>query len=290
MKASAPDRRDQAREHLEAAVRELMTSDGWKRWLDTRGRFHSYSFNNTLMIFMQRPDATQVAGYRTWQSLERQVRKGEKAIRIFAPSTVIKRDDNGEAIVDEHGKPVRKLYFRLVSVFDVAQTEGEALPEIPYFPIDGDNFADRLQPLEAFATELGLTVDYEELHGRCGGYYDSSAKRIVIEASKPANGRVRTLVHELSHALGVGYDNYSREDAEVIVESAAYIVCRSIGLDTSGESLAYIAGWGGPSDLEAMRRFAETVDEIATKLEEVLAGSAAPSTSEGRSTMEEMAA
>lgn len=238
------ERRQEQREKLEAAVRELMTSEGWIRWLNTRSLFHNYSFNNTLLIAMQRPTATRVAGFKAWQKLGRQVRKGEKSIKIFAPMTVIVRDANEEPRLDDNGQPIRRTFFKLVSVFDIEQTDGEALPEIPMVSIDGDDFADRLPALEAFASSMGISVAYEELHGRAGGYFDPSKQAIVVESTKSANGKVRVLVHELAHALGVGYDNFTRADAEVIVESVTHIVCSGIGFDTSGESFAYIASWG----------------------------------------------
>lgn len=264
------ERRTAAREQLESAVRELMTSEGWVRWMRSRAQFHSYSFNNTLLIAMQRPDATQVAGYKTWQKLGRQVLKGEKSIKIFAPMPITVRDDAGEPVFDETGKPVRRMAFKVVSVFDIAQTDGEPLPEIPEVSIEGDEFADRLPELEGFAESIGCSVTYRELPGDVGGYHDPSTKEVVVEARTSGNRKVRTLVHEIAHALGVGYREYTRQDAEVIVESVSWIVCQGIGLDTSGEALPYIAGWGGASDLEAMRKFAETVDKVATKIEGVL--------------------
>jgi antirestriction protein ArdC len=158
--------------------------------------------------------------------------------------------------------------FRAVPVFDVSQTDGDPLPEAPREPITGDSHADCIGMLEAFARSIGFAVDREDLADGCGGYCNASARRIAVASRhESANAIVRVLVHELAHALGVGYAEYGREVAEVIVETATVIVCGSLGLDTSGESIPYITGWG-EQDLDAIRRHAEKVDEIARTLEQ----------------------
>jgi len=254
-------KRTEQRERIESATRALLSSDGWRKWAETRARFHSYSWGNCALIAMQAPEATQVAGFKAWQALGRQVRKGERSIRIMAPMSVKQKDESG----DDTGE--RAMFFRAVPVFDVAQTDGEPLPERPTAPIVGDSHARYLGPLKAHAGTLGFAVEYEPLeHAR--GYCDPAAKRIVISTNVgSANGQVRVLIHELAHAHGVGYKEYGRSDAEVIVETAAVIVCGALGLDTSGESIPYIASWGEANDLEAIRKHAETVDQIATELE-----------------------
>lgn len=253
--------RARQREQVEQSVRELLTSDGWRRWAETRSTFHNYSMGNCMLIAMQAPEATQVAGFRKWQELGRQVCKGEKSIRILAPMSVKERDEQGE----ETGE--RVTFFRAVPVFDIAQTYGEPLPEAPREPITGDSHAHLLEPLGEHARSLGFTVEREQLE-HAGGYCDAKARRIVLAADLgSANAQVRVLVHELAHAHGVTYKEYSRGEAEVIVETAATIVCGSLGLDTSGESIPYIAGWGEDGDLEAIRKHAETVDEIARSIE-----------------------
>ena len=255
-------KREEGRQAIEAACRELLTSEGWRRWAETRARCHRYSFANCALIAMQRPDATRVAGFRQWEQLGRHVRKGERAIRIMAPVTVKERDrETGDAT----GEIL--VFFCAVPVFDIGQTEGEPLPEAPREPIAGNTHASYIGRLKAFASSIGYTVDREPLE-TVGGYCDAKSKRIVIaERHDSANAIVRVLVHELAHALGVGYAEYGREAAEVIVETATVIVCGAIGLDTSGESIPYIAGWGETDDLAAIRTFAEKVDEIARTLE-----------------------
>jgi antirestriction protein ArdC len=240
----------------------MLSSEGWRRFAETRAAFHRYSFGNCALIAYQRPDATQVAGFKSWQALGRQVRKGERSIRILAPMSVKERDEQGNE-TDE-----RLTFFRAVPVFDISQTDGDPLPEAPREPITGDSHAGYVERLEQFARSLGYTVEREVLES-AGGYCDAKRHRIVVSSNvDSANAHVRVLVHELAHALGVGYAEYGREVAEVIVETATVIVCGSVGLDTSGESIPYITGWA-EQDLDAIRRHAAKVDEIARALETV---------------------
>lgn len=251
-------KRSEAKTMLETAARELLTSEGWHRWAVTRSRFRKYSRSNQFLVMVQCPDASMVTGFRQWKKMGRTVKKGERAIRIFAPRIVTETRKDGTKTDSLAG-------FLLVPVFDVSQTEGEPLALPPSEPITGDSHADYRFALEALAQSLGYSVTYEETTG-CGGYCDHITKRIVVgEGSK--NSQVRTLIHEIAHALGVSYKDFGREAAEVIVETVTYIVCSGIGLDTSGESVSYVAGWGESNGLEAMTTYAQTVDEIARKIE-----------------------
>jgi antirestriction protein ArdC len=188
------------------------------------------------------------------------VRRGEKGISILAPMTY--RETDGDA--NETGEV--RTFFRAVHVFDVSQTVGDPLPEPPREPITGASHAGLLPRLEAYAGGIGYSVAYEPTGSAALGCCDATARRIVVAPDQPANARVRTLIHELAHALGVGYAEYGRQAAEVIVESAATIACGSAGLDTSGESVPYIAGWGDGST-DALREYAARVDELAGELE-----------------------
>jgi antirestriction protein ArdC len=277
------ERRAQERELMESAVRSLLTSEGWQRWVRIRAMFRQYSAANTWLIAIQMPDATRVAGFRTWLKLNRCVRKGERAIRIWAPMTVKLRDENDEVKRDEKtGQELKRTRFRLAPVFDMSQTEqlpgAEEIPlSPPSAPVTGDSHEALIPPLIAFAEGLGVPVAYEELPANIGGYFHTADKRIALAEGRPANATVRVLIHEQAHMLVDRLDAeeypYARE--EVIVETATYLVCRAAGLDVSGSSIPYVASWGESGELEAVQQNAELIDQVARQLEAVV-GAAAP--------------
>jgi antirestriction protein ArdC len=271
---TTPEERDERRrqqlEQLAQATSALLTSDGWQRWLRTRARFHRYSLRNTWLIAAQCPHATQVAGFRKWLELGRCVRKGERGIRIFAPVRY-RRSETGTDQNENQDAAQQLVGFRLAAVFDVSQTD--PLPGVepaplspPSQPISGESHAHLLPPLERHAATLGFSVDYQPLQGRYG-YCSARDARIGIDSALPANGKVATLVHELAHAHGVDYKSYSRPEAELIVESVAFIVCGSAGLDTQNESVPYLAGWNDDKAAERIKLLAATIDQIARTLE-----------------------
>lgn len=277
------ERRQADRQRVEHAARALLTSDGWQQWVRVRSTngLARYSFGNQLLIAMQRPDATYVAGFRAFLALNRCVRKSERAIRILAPMTIRRRDkesgeEKTEARSENGDKPDTRTVFRGVSVFDVAQTD--PLPgrepvalEPPCEPITGASHQHLLAPLQALAGELGYTVIYRSLPGQADGWCDYEKHEIVVNEDVPPNAQLRVVVHELAHAQGVSYKDFGRRKAEVLVDTVTYIVCGSVGLDVSGESIPYIAGWGEKGALEAIREYAETIDKIAKRIEEALA-------------------
>lgn len=266
-------RRQADRERLAEAAHALLTSDGWQRWIQVRAHngLCRYSVGNQMLIAVEghvRGFApTYVAGFRAFLDLNRCVRKGERAIRILAPVKLKPRE--GED--DTEGRVV----FRTVSVFDASMTD--PLPgrepvalEPPSQPITGDSHADLIAPLTGLASELGYTVEIRDLpEGGPGGWCDARKHQIVVAAG-PANGQVRTLVHELAHAHGVDYEQYTREQAEVLVDCVTYVVCSGVGLDVGGESIPYVAGWGEDGALDAINQYARTIDEIARRIETVL--------------------
>jgi antirestriction protein ArdC len=261
-------RRSADRDRLEQAARELLSSDGWQRWVRVRATngLARYSLHNQLLIALQKPDATFVAGFRAFLKLNRCVRKGEKAIRILAPMTV-RQCDAQDADDDQ-----RRTVFRSVAVFDVGQTDPlpgrQPVPlSPPAEPICGDSHADLLTPLENFAAELGYAVRLLPLEGSADGWCDPARQEIVVNERLAGNAQVRVLVHELAHALGLGYRDLGRRRAEVLVDSVTYIVCGSVGLDVGGESIPYVAGWGEDGELEAIRAYAQTIDDVARRLE-----------------------
>jgi antirestriction protein ArdC len=272
------ERRQADRDRLEQAARALLSSEGWQRWVRVRSTngLSRYSFGNQLLIAVQRPDATYVAGFRAFLQLDRCVRKGERAIRILAPMSLRDRDvEAAKGEVSNGGEQPRRTVFRAVSVFDVSQTD--ALPgkepvalESPSQPIQGDTHAHLLTPLKKLAAELGYGVERQPLDGPADGWCDSRKHEIVINDGLPANAQVRVLVHEIAHALGVGYSDYGRRRAEVLVDTVTFIVCGAVGLDTSGSTVPYVAGWGESGELDAIRGYAETIDKIARRIEDSL--------------------
>jgi len=255
-------RRAADRERIEHAVRLLRTSDGWQAWLRTRAAFRNYSALNTMLIAMQCPHATNVAPMSAWNRLGRHVRKGERAIsiNIFKGTFTVKAKDGTEEKVPR---------FQLRGcLFDVTQTEGEPLAHAPSEPIDGDSHAEHLPALRKLAAEIEYELRVEPVTGSAQGYCSPKTKVIVIDDSLPPNAQVRVLIHELTHALGVGYE-IGRARAETLTESITFIVCAGIGLDTSDESVPYVAGWDD-EDLKPLELFAHTVDEIARRIEAVL--------------------
>ena len=203
------------------------------------------------------------------------MRKGEKAIRILAPVTVKQRDTYGE----ETGES--KTFFRIVPVFDVSMTDPlpgkESVPLTPPSqPITGDSHGDLIAPLIAHAARLGYSVEIRDLPENGPDRWCDPKRKQIVVAKGPANRRLRTLVHELTHAHGLGYE-LGRERCEVLVDCVTYIVCSSVALDVGGESIPYIAGWGEDGELDAIRDYAATIDAIARTLEHALQRSRARS-------------
>ena len=262
-------RRQADRERLEQAARALLDSEGWQRWVRVRATngLARYSLGNQMLIALQKPDATFVAGFRAFLKLNRCVRKGEKSIRILAPMTV-RRHGADDANEDDDKRTV----FRAVPVFDVGQTDplpGRELIALapPCEPISGDSHTRLLTSLENLAAELGYSVRHLPLDGGADGWCDAQRCEIVVNDHLPANAQVRVLVHELAHALGIGYRDFGRQRAEVLVDFVTYVVCGSVGLDVAGESVPYVAGWGEDGALDAIRHYAETIDTIARRIE-----------------------
>jgi hypothetical protein len=271
--AERQQRRQADRERLQRAARELLSSEGWRRWVRARAMFHSYSAGNCMLLALQCHERgivpERVAGFRTWLRLGRAVRKNEKALRILAPVTVTQRDEHEE----ESGE--RRVFFKTAFVFELSQTEplpgiDPAPLEPPRQPLTGDSHAHLIEPLVAFAQSLGFTVAFEPITGSAGGWCDQSNKRIVVDADAPANARVRALIHECAHALGIDYRSYSRAQAEVMVETVTLLAASAVGLAVDGETIPYVAGWGEDGALDAVTAFAETIDTIARRIENAI--------------------
>jgi antirestriction protein ArdC len=272
------------REQMKAALAALQTSEGWGRWLRVRRHFHTYSIHNQLLIAFQNPDATRVAGFRAWLKIGYCVRKGEHAIRIWAPMPPSKKALAAWRKAGSSPDERPRTYFRLMPVFDRSQVG--PLPDFPGGPLDlepphepvlGTGLRHLLSPLGDFAATLGSSVSFEPIPGAAAGYHEPASGRIVIDSdpSVSPNAQVATLIHELAHAL---IRAERREDdpkldyrsEEVVVESVAYSVCASLGLDTAGDSVPYLAGWGGEEAGDPIDRYAALIDRLARRLEDVV--------------------
>jgi antirestriction protein ArdC len=279
------ERRAAEREQMREAVVALRTSEGWQRWLKVRRHFHDYSFHNQLLIAMQCPEATRVAGFRKWLEIGYCVRKGEKAIRIWAPCPPSKKQVKAWREAGARPEEEPRTFFRLVPVFDASQVAplpdfpGERVPlQPPHEPIGGDGLADRVPPLVEFADSLELEVAIEKIPGVALGYHEPATGRIVVEDVSPefsANAQVSVLVHEIAHAL-VRIDrrdedpNLDYASEEVVVESVAYSVCASLGLDSAGSAVPYVAGWAEGAVGDPIEAYAELIDRLARRIEEVV--------------------
>jgi hypothetical protein len=247
---------------LDTAVRGIQESDLFRRYLAAQARFHHYSWGNALLILAQRPDATRVASYGTWQSMGRQVQRGETGIRIVVPIRRQVSDASSSSAAETDGGdvlpvpvPRRVLYFGTGTVFDVSQTDGTPLPQVTVPLLDGPDGPGLGTRLEHVALQEGLTIDrVPEIDGsQAVGMYLPSAQRILVRELEPAQ-MTKTLAHELAHHFA-NADRSSAEE-ETVAESVAYVVCAHYGLDTGARSFPYVATWAEqPSVLkEAMTR------------------------------------
>lgn len=287
---------DSIMQSLESGVEELFTSNRYQEFLKTMAKFHNYSFNNTMLIAMQRPDATLVTSYKNWQSMGRQVMKGEKGITIIAPAPYKKMkekevlDENQRPIMGTDGKPkteqveVTVPHFKAVTVFDIAQTSGEPIqtlaPELLTAAVqDFDSFMQAIQKISP------VPIRFDEIDGNANGYYHNADKEIVIKKELSESQTLKTAIHETVHAklhdkeimesLGVEKDRLTKE---VEAESVAYCVCSSFGLDTSDYSFPYIAGWSSSREMKEMKASmdvirktaGEMIDQLTEELEIIL--------------------
>jgi len=218
-------------ESLQGEILALRASDRWAAYLDAQSRFHNYSPRNVMLISMQRPDASHVAGFHTWRQLNRTITKGERALSILAPLF-------SQSIEHDHDTPIG---FRWVSVFDIAQTQGPALPS----PVQllSARVPAHLEPaLSSVVQQIGFTLLYEQLPTGVNGECRWADRSIVIRADNPPLQRVKTIVHECAHALLHQHER-SRALAEIEAESVAYIALKSWGLDAAPYSAGYVASW-----------------------------------------------
>lgn len=269
-------RREEDRRRSQEAVQALLCSQGWKQWLAVRRHFHRYSLSNQLLIAMQLPAATRVAGFRAWLKLGYCVRRGERALRVWVPmppsKTELEAWRNAGAVPAE--KP--RTRFRQGPVFDRSQVEPLPAPaepvalDPPITSVEGDDLEWALEPLTALAVECGSLVAVEEMPGDVGGYFDPFTRTIGLSCRRSVNHRVKTLVHELGHLLlheGGEPSGFSYSEEELVVESIAFTVCGSLGLDTTEFSIPYLASWSERGQLDTVERAAQVIDQVAKRIE-----------------------
>lgn len=240
----APDaRRRELLERLADAVGRIQDSDSFRRYLDLQSRFSTYSWGNVCLIAAQRPDATRVAGYRAWQRLGRQVRRGEAAIRIIVP--LPQRSAHPETDASGDDQEHTALRFGVGHVFDLSQTEGEPLPEVAVPVLEGDDGGALYDDLARFAARDAVRVDrVADLPGATMGFYDPARRRIVVREAAQIQ-MTKTLAHELAHHLTGRHETYDahRDEHETVAEAAAYVTLAHFGLDSGARSFPYIATW-----------------------------------------------
>lgn len=271
---------------LEEGVEKVFTSEQYQMYLQTMAKFHNYSFNNTLLIAMQRPDATLLAGYQTWQKkFHRHVKRGEKGIKIIAPVPVKEKrqvekidEETQEIVIGIDGQPetetVERILprFRVTTVFDVSQTEGEPLPTLEVNELVGDVFIyeDFMKGLEEISP---VPFQFQEIDSGAKGYYSNAEKLVAIQTGMSQAQTMKTAVHETAHAIlhdrdvmeenGITKDRMTKE---VESESVAYVVCNHFGLDTSDYSFNYVAGWSSDKEMPELRSSMDTIRLTSSQL------------------------
>ena len=287
-KKAAEDRKQEMKDitdKLEKGVADIFQSDKYQKFLDTMAKFPRYSLNNNILIMIQKPDATLCQSYTGWKQMGRYVKKGEKGIRILAPTSYKlereqdKTDENGRKILDKDGEPVKETVevnitaFKPVSTFDLSQTEGEPLPSIGADELTGsvEGYA---ALFDAIMEASPVPISFENIKGSTKGYFHTEENRIAIQQGMSEVQNVKTAIHEVAHAkLHNMTVQKSREDGgqsrsskEVEAESVAYTVCQHYGIDTSDYSFAYVAGWSKGKEMPELKESLSTIREAASEL------------------------
>ena len=273
---------------LEEGLKELFESEKYKSYLSTMSKFHNYSFNNTLLIAMQKPEATLVAGYQAWQkNFNRHVNKGERGIRILAPAPYKIKEERdkldpvtGEVMLDKDGMPqteeveVKIPAFRAVSVFDVSQTDGEPLPEL-----EAKELLSTVEGYEDFIKAITYVapapIGFEDIPGDSKGYFNIEENRIAVQEGMSESQTLKTMVHETAHSM-LHNKEINKEDIlapakdrntkEVEAEGVAFTVCSHFGIDTSEYTFGYIAGWSSGRDMKELKSSLDTIRRTASEL------------------------
>lgn len=285
MERTQQDKVQEITDKLEAGIKDLFESEKYMNYLNTMAKFYNYSFNNSLLIALQKPDATYVAGYTSWEkNFGRQVQKGEKGIRILAPSPYKITKDvemvdpvTQKPVIGKNGEPLRERVqttipaYKVTTVFDISQTQGKDLPEITT-ELKGD-----VHEYEKFFEVLKrvspVPIEIQNIRNGANGYYHLEEKQIVIREGMSEMQNIKTAIHEISHAMlhdketGIKKDNLpDTRTKEVEAESVAYTVCQHYGIETSDYSFGYVAGWSSGRELEELRKSMNTIRGTAADI------------------------
>ena len=305
----ADKRADQLKEiteRLEQGVKDIFTSEMYTKYLLTMSKFHNYSFNNTLLIAMQRPDATLVAGYNAWKNkFNRYVKKGEKGIQIIAPAPVKEREerekidkDTGLTVLNESGEPEIEVVerviprFRVTTVFDYAQTDGEPLPTLEVNELTA-RVRDYTLLKEAIEQVSPVPIRFGEIEGNAKGYYSHMDKEICVRADMGESQTIKTMIHEVAHAMLHDSDQMKQRGEEkdqltkeTEAESIAFTVCSALGIDTSDYSFPYVASWASGKELKELKDSMDTIRLTAADFLEKLETAVAERSVERMTAME----
>lgn len=298
--------RQEQREKMEAAVEQLQNDAGWKAWIQSHSSLSRFSFYNRLLVMLQVPEKRakhsnadcmtrtrfqvavqdapyEVRTYNAWKTQGRQVKKGEKSLIVIKPVFgKVKVDENGKRVPADkltgNETEVRMMVgFTGLKEFDITQTTGDLPERIKPQPIEGDSLWDVFVSLIEYAEDQGYTVNpHEIMDADMGGYVNEVKKHIGLNAERSVNQKCMTLIHEIAHTREfeagkkINYENYSRKDAEIIVETATMMVGQYIGIDYSQKGLPYLASWKRPEDKDVFRRFAQAIDKIAKEIEDII--------------------
>ncbi len=257
-------------DQLKEGVQAVFSSGKYAEYLNTLSRFHRYSFRNSMLIYLQNPDATRVAGFNAWKTLGRSINKGEKGLQILAPSPYkitidATHDENGDLLPEPVKKQVQRMAFKVTYVFDVSQTSGKELPELAH-RLTGD-VGEYEHLMSALQKISPYPVSFEPIEGSANGYCSHRRQCIVIREGVSQEQAIKTTVHEIAHALLHKPDIERDSQAfEVQAESVAYIVCQHFGIDSSQYSFGYVAGWSGSVQLEVLEQSLTVIQNGAAQI------------------------
>lgn len=305
----ADKRADQLKEiteRLEQGVKDIFTSEMYTKYLLTMSKFHNYSFNNTLLIAMQRPDATLVAGFNAWKNkFNRYVKKGEKGIQIIAPAPIKEVEerekidkDTGLAVLNENGEPEMERVeyvvprFRVTTVFDVSQTDGEPIPSLEVNELTA-SVKDYALLTAAIEQVSPVPMRFDEIEGDAKGYYSDADKEICIQVGMGESQTIKTMIHEVAHAMLHNSDlmeqsgeEKDRLTKETEAESIAFTVCSALGIDTSDYSFPYVASWASGKEMKELKDSMDTIRLTAADFLEKLEAAVAERSAERMTAMQ----